>query len=82
MMKEIGYHANVISLRHHFFTYGNDSEEVYLNLIMDYIPETLYRVIKYYHRRKKAAYTQYLNKVICLSAVEIFSIYSWAGDLP
>ena len=39
------------------------SEEVYLNLIMDYIPETLYRVIKYYHRRKKQPIPNILIKL-------------------
>jgi serine/threonine protein kinase len=51
-MKDLGSHPNVINLRHYFFTHGEE-EEIFLNLIMDYIPETLYRVVKYYSRRQK-----------------------------
>lgn len=55
-MKYIGDHPNVIKLRHHFYSYGETvhfisnlkEEEVYLNLIMDYIPETLYHLIRYF----------------------------------
>lgn len=63
IMKEIGNHPNVIQLKHYFYTYGNDQEEVYLNVIMDFIPETLYKLIKYYYRRKKAPFPNILVKL-------------------
>ena len=30
----------------------NDANEVYLNLVMDYVPETLNRVVQYYAKKK------------------------------
>lgn len=51
MMKEIN-HPNVINLRHHFYTNGEKQDEIYLNCVMDYIPDTLSRVIRQYYKSK------------------------------
>ncbi|KAL9322371.1 hypothetical protein ACSQ67_010424 [Phaseolus vulgaris] len=40
-------HPNVISLRHCFFS-TTSRDELFLNLVMEYVPETIYRVIKHY----------------------------------
>ncbi|TVU16997.1 hypothetical protein EJB05_33003 [Eragrostis curvula] len=40
-------HPNVISLRHCFFS-TTSRDELFLNLVMEYVPETLYRVLKHY----------------------------------
>ena len=32
-------HCDVISLKHCFYSKGEKPDEVYLNLVMDYIPE-------------------------------------------
>lgn len=40
-------HPNVVSLRHFFFS-TTDSDELYLNLVLEYVPETVHRVIKHY----------------------------------
>ncbi|KAK7290832.1 hypothetical protein RIF29_05559 [Crotalaria pallida] len=39
-------HPNVISLRHCFFSSTKD--ELFLNLVMEYVPETVYRALKHY----------------------------------
>jgi len=42
-------HPNVISLKHCFFsTTGKD--ELYLNLVLEYVPETVHRVIRHYNK--------------------------------
>jgi len=41
-------HPNVINLRHAFFTQGDKKDEIYLNCVMDYVPETVFRVVKHY----------------------------------
>ncbi|XP_010556680.1 PREDICTED: shaggy-related protein kinase alpha-like isoform X2 [Tarenaya hassleriana] len=42
-------HPNVVSLRHSFFT-KTKKDELYLNLVLEYVPETLDRVIKNYNK--------------------------------
>lgn len=40
-------HPNVICLKHCFFS-TTSRDELFLNLVMEYVPETLYRVLKHY----------------------------------
>ncbi|KAL9267875.1 Shaggy-related protein [Drosera capensis] len=42
-------HPNVVQLKH-FFLSTTEKNEVYLNLVMEYVPETVYRVLKPYGR--------------------------------
>ncbi|KAF7804960.1 polygalacturonase [Senna tora] len=42
-------HPNVVSLKHCFFS-TTEKEELYLNLVLEYVPETLHRVIRYYNK--------------------------------
>lgn len=43
----------MIRLKSAFFTQGEKPDDVYLNLVMDYIPETLSKVIRYYRKAKQ-----------------------------
>ena len=40
-------HPNVVSLKHCFFS-TTEKDELYLNLVLEYVPETVHRVIKHY----------------------------------
>ncbi|GAA0173238.1 non-receptor serine/threonine protein kinase [Lithospermum erythrorhizon] len=40
-------HPNVVSLKHCFFS-TTERDELYLNLVLEYVPETIHRVIKHY----------------------------------
>ena len=51
IMKEMT-HPNIVTLRNAFYTKGDKPEEIYLNLVMDYIPETSYRLLKNYIKQK------------------------------
>jgi serine/threonine protein kinase len=51
ILKELE-HPNVIKLRHNFYTPGEKPDEIYLNCVMDYIPDTLSRVIRQYYKSK------------------------------
>lgn len=42
-------HPNVISLKHCFFS-TTEKDELYLNLVLEYVPETLYRVSRHYSK--------------------------------
>ena len=52
-------HPNVIKLREYFYTHEENSkevegtEDVYLNVVMDYIPDTMSRVIRNFYKNKK-----------------------------
>lgn len=45
-------HSNVVSLKHCFFS-TTSRDELFLNLVMEYVPETLYRVLKHYSNAKQ-----------------------------
>jgi len=46
-------HPNVVSLKNNFYTNGEKTDEVYLNLVLDYVPETVYRVSRHYTKLKQ-----------------------------
>lgn len=43
-------HPNCIKMRHAFYSPGDKADEVYLNIVMDYIPVTLSRIIRQAHK--------------------------------
>ncbi|KAJ0054160.1 hypothetical protein Pint_02430 [Pistacia integerrima] len=45
-------HPNVVSLKHCFFS-TTSKDELFLNLVMEYVPETMYRVLKHYSSMKQ-----------------------------
>ncbi|XP_073223610.1 glycogen synthase kinase-3 homolog MsK-2 isoform X2 [Cicer arietinum] len=42
-------HPNVVTLKHCFFS-TTEKDELYLNLVLEYVPETVYRVIRHYSK--------------------------------
>ncbi|XLR26173.1 hypothetical protein S83_054073 [Arachis hypogaea] len=42
-------HPNVVSLKHCFFS-TTEKDELYLNLVLEYVPETVNRVIRHYNK--------------------------------
>jgi serine/threonine protein kinase len=66
IMKELD-HPNIIKLRHYFYTPSEKQDEVYLNCVMDFIPDTLSRLIRQYHRTK----TQIPKLVVKLYAFQL-----------
>jgi len=50
-MKEL-FHPNIVTLKHAFYTKGDKDDEIYLNVVMEYVPETVYRVLKHYNKMK------------------------------
>lgn len=43
-------HTNIVKLKHCFYSSGEKPDEVYLNLVLEYIPETVYRISKHYSK--------------------------------
>lgn len=51
ILKELN-HPNVIRLRHHFYSSGEKPDEVYLNCVMDFVTDSLSKVIRNYYKSK------------------------------
>merc|ERR1719414_813050 len=52
IMKEL-HHPNVVELKHAFYTSGDKPGETYLNVVMEYCSDTVYRVMKHYNKMKQ-----------------------------
>ncbi|KAM0903426.1 hypothetical protein ACQ4PT_018648 [Festuca glaucescens] len=51
LMRSIN-HPNIVCLKHCFFS-TTSRDELYLNIVMEFVPETLYRVLKHYSNAKQ-----------------------------
>ncbi|KAL1932924.1 hypothetical protein VTP01DRAFT_8602 [Rhizomucor pusillus] len=48
-------HPNIVSLKAYFYSHGDvKKDEVYLNLVLEYIPETVYRASRHYAKAKQS----------------------------
>ena len=58
-------HPNCIKVHNYFFTQGEENpDEIYLNIVMDYIPDTLYRLLRYY-KKSNQEFPNMLAKLLC-----------------
>ena len=46
-------HPFCVKMKHYFYTNGPQNDEVYLNVVMEHIPDTLYKVMKNYIKQKQ-----------------------------
>lgn len=46
-------HCNIVKLRYFFYSSGEKKDEIFLNLVLDYVPETVYRVARHYSKTKQ-----------------------------
>jgi len=46
-------HCNIVSLLYFFYTSGEKKDEIYLNLVLEFIPETVYKVARQYSKQKQ-----------------------------
>lgn len=46
-------HKNVVNMRHFFYSAGEKADEVYLNLVLEYVPDTVYRFYRSYVRARQ-----------------------------
>ncbi|TEB36122.1 Pkinase-domain-containing protein [Coprinellus micaceus] len=46
-------HPNVVDLKAFFYSNGEKKDEVYLNLVLEYVPETVYRASRHYAKLKQ-----------------------------
>ncbi|ODV95413.1 hypothetical protein PACTADRAFT_50138 [Pachysolen tannophilus NRRL Y-2460] len=45
-------HKNIVNLKYYFY-HTSENDELYLNLILEYVPETLYKASQYYTHKKQ-----------------------------
>ncbi|KAJ1649770.1 glycogen synthase kinase 3 [Dispira simplex] len=53
VMKEVR-HYNIVELKAYFYSQGENKEDVYLNLVLEFVPETVYRVTRQYAKLKQS----------------------------
>jgi glycogen synthase kinase 3 beta len=76
IMKELK-HPNVVELKHAFYTSGDKPGECYLNVVMEYCSDTVYRVLKHYNKMKQAVppiYVQLYSYQMCRALAYIHAV--------
>jgi len=46
-------HPNIVALRAFFYSNGEKKDEVFLNLVLEFVPETIYRASRHYSKIKQ-----------------------------
>jgi len=46
-------HPNIVELKNNFYTNGDKPDEVFLNLVLEFVPDTVYRVSRHYSKMKQ-----------------------------
>ena len=80
IMKELT-NQNVVGLRHAFYTSGDKPDEVFLNLVMEFFPDTLYRVVKNYSRMR-ATHSAADSEAVQLPDPAFSGLYPRDGRVP
>jgi len=47
-------HSNIVALKHCFYSQGEKPDELYLNLVLEYVPETVYSISRHHQKSKIA----------------------------
>ena len=47
------WHPNIVALRYYFYSNGDKRDEVFLNLVLEYVPETVYKATRHYAKLKQ-----------------------------
>ena len=60
-MKQL-FHPNIVHLRHCFYSNGEKKkDEKYLNLVLEFVPKTVWEICKIYNRNKRTLPTTYVR---------------------
>ncbi len=69
-------HTNVVNLKHCFYSKGDKPEEVYLNLVMEYVPETIHRTLRNHTKANKLVPLVYTKVYVYQLARAVSYIHS------
>lgn len=53
-------HPNVVALKHFFYS-NTEKDELFLNLVLEYVPETVYRIAKHYNRANQCMHPMHVK---------------------
>jgi glycogen synthase kinase 3 beta len=70
-------HPNVVDFKHAFYTSGEKAGETYLNVVMEYCSDTVYRVMKHYGKMKQmvpAVFVQLYSYQMCRGCAYIHAV--------
>uniref|UniRef100_A0A2P2LXV2 Glycogen synthase kinase-3 beta n=1 Tax=Rhizophora mucronata TaxID=61149 RepID=A0A2P2LXV2_RHIMU len=70
-------HPNVISLKHCFFSTTNNNE-LFLNLVMEYVPQSIYEILMHYSNAKRPMPLIYVK----LYMYQIFRSLAYIHTVP
>jgi len=45
-------HSNIVALKHCFYSQGEKQDELYLNLVLEFVPETVYSISRHHQKSK------------------------------
>ncbi|CAM0957395.1 unnamed protein product [Alopecurus aequalis] len=76
LMRSIN-HPNIVCLKHCFFS-TTSRDELYLNIVMEFVPESLYRVLKHYSKAKQGMPLIYVK----LYMYQIFRGLAYIHNVP
>ncbi|KAA6390944.1 MAG: putative Glycogen synthase kinase-3 beta [Streblomastix strix] len=70
-------HPNCVRMRHYFFTTEGTPEKTYLNVVMEYVPQTVYSVCRYFTKQRKlmpSFYVKLYSFQLCRSLAYIHGL--------
>jgi len=70
-------HPSVFTLKHCFYSKGEKPDDIFLNLVMEYIPETIHRTLRNHTKAKKLVpimYTKVYMYQVCRAIAYIHSL--------
>jgi glycogen synthase kinase 3 beta len=76
IMKQLS-HPHVVGLKHCFYSNGEKPDELYLNLVLEFVPDTVYRVARAFHKKKEympILYVKLYAYQLCRSLAYIHSL--------
>ncbi|KAG6780145.1 hypothetical protein POTOM_012999 [Populus tomentosa] len=74
-------HPNIVALKHCFFS-TTDKEELYLNLVLEYVPETVHRIARTYSRSNQRMPLIYVKLYTYQEKEVIKARMRYVGRLP
>jgi len=54
-------HCNIVKLKYFFYSSGDKKEEVFLNLVLEFVPETVYKVARHHSKQKQTIPISYIK---------------------
>nr|AOG62274.1 GSK3-beta [Eurychasma dicksonii] len=70
-------HVNILQLKHCFYSNGEKPDELYLNLVLEFVPDTVYGIARHYQKSKKLfplVYVKLYMYQLCRALAHIHSL--------